>query len=395
MRPLMPASAILLDLKLLQLQPSGNQAVKTMLPGKSAATDFRRALAAIPPVNTGGPKPATVRPVQTLLPRLSAMPVQAVVDNLEVISSRSENSAGTKRPKKALEQQPGAAPSPAAAPQLGVAKSTAAASTFLAEISAPAPAVTAARAPDLSVAQPPLTLAPTATPAPTPVKPDLAKPSINAKQTSPAAPEKAAVRPAISKNIQPNSFALGVANPAHAAHGPAKTAAITRQIAAALPRITSANPGNPPLHIALNPETLGTITIKIAQHASGETTVTLTASQPETLAALKQDAQHLDQVLTNAGIPEANRHVNFQTMPVAATQAGSGLGNTGGQPASGQPAGGLLAGGQFGQGNGNAQQQQAGTAFASSLVRPFAVPAAEPVARPRLSDAGRGVDVIA
>ncbi len=247
-------------------------------------------------------------------------------------------------------------------------------------------------------------------PAPTPVKPDLAKPSINAKQTSPAAPEKAAVRPAISKNIQPNSFALGVANPAHAAHGPAKTAAITRQIAAALPRITSANPGNPPLHIALNPETLGTITIKIAQHASGETTVTLTASRPETLAALKQDAQHLDQVLTNAGIPEANRHVNFQTTPVAATQAGSGLGNTGsqpaggqptggqlggGQPAGGQPAGGLLAGGQFGQGNGNAQQQQAGTAFAFSVVRPVAAAAAEPVARPRLSDAGRGVDVIA
>ena len=384
----MPTMPSLLDPKLPQLLPSGPPAAKTTAPGKSAATDFREALAAIPPVNADGPKPAAAPALQTILPQLPAIPVEAVADKLQRIAGDPETPIVMKRLKKLLEQKPAAAASPQAAPPLSTERITAPAST---EIPWAAPAVPAVRAPDTSMVAPPLVLpSPAASATVTPVRPDPVSSANNPKPTPEAAPEKPAVTPTISTNVQANGFSAAVAGPPHGSHGLAKTADITRQIAAALPRIALTMQGNPPaLHISLTPESLGTITIKIAQHASGETTVTLTASQPETLAALKQDAQHLDQVLTNAGIPEGNRQVNFQTMPVAATQTSPGLGNSGGQPA-----GGLPAGGQFGQGNGNAQQQQAGMAFASSVARPIAAPAVESVARPWANHAS-GVDVIA
>jgi hypothetical protein len=75
-------------------------------------------------------------------------------------------------------------------------------------------------------------------------------------------------------------------------------------------------------------------------------------------------------------------------MPVAALQTSSGLGIAGGQPP-----GGLAAGGEFGPGNGN-EQQQPGTAFASSLAKPVAAHVVESVARPRPNHAS-GIDVIA
>jgi flagellar hook-length control protein FliK len=384
----MPTTPSLLDPKPPQLLPSGPPAAKTAFPVKFAA-DFRQALAAIPPVNADGAKPAAVPAAQTILPQLPAIAVEAVADKLQRIAGNPETPIVLKRLKKALAQKPAATASPPAAPPPSTAALPVAAST---EVALGAPAVPAARAPDSSMAAPPLALpSPAAAAAVTPVRPDPVPSANKAKPTPATAPEKPAVTPTIATHVEPNGFSLAAASPPHASHGLAKAAAITRQIAAALPRVLLTNPGNPPaLHISLTPETLGTITIKIAQHASGETSVTLTASLPETLAALKQDAHHLDQVLTNAGIPDGDRQVHFQTMPVAATQAGPGLGNAGGQSA-----GGLLAGGQLGQGNGNAQQQQAGTAFASSMVRPVAAPVVEAVARPRSNHAGRGVDVIA
>jgi hypothetical protein len=388
----MTTTPSLLDPKPQQsLLPPGPPAAKTTFPVKFAATDFRQALAAVPTVNADGPEPVAVQAVQNILPQLPAIPVEAVADKLQRIAANPETPVILKRLKKALGQKPAAAASQAAAPPPSTARITAAASTA---IPWAASAVPAARVPDVSIVAPPLAL-PAPAAAVVPVRPDPVASADNAKPTPPAAPEKPAVTPAISMHVQANGFSPAVAGPPHVSHGLAKTADITRQIAEALPRITLTNPGNPPsLHISLTPATLGTITIKIAQHSAGETTVTLTASQPETLAALKQDARHLDQVLTNAGIPEANRQINFQTPPVAATQTSPGLGNSGGQSAGGQSAAGQPAGSQFGQGNANAQQQQPGTAFASSIAKPVAAQLVESVAPLRPNHAS-GVDVIA
>jgi flagellar hook-length control protein FliK len=403
--PRMPTSPSLFDPKRLQMPPSGPAAPKTAAPGQPAATDFRRALAAAPPVIADGPEAAVAQAAPALLPQLPGIPAPAVADLAQKISTFAQNSGAAKRLKKALAQAPAAtAPAvpalplstavPVSAPPLGAARPIAAASTGIPALTA----VPATRAPDASVPAAPMPNLSAPAPAAAPLKPGLVTLPDDAKQAAAAAPEKAAVMPTVFTHILPDHFPLAAAGPAQASHGPAKSADITRQIAAALPRGAWTHPGNPMLHISLTPETLGTITVKIAQHASGATTVTLTASQPETLAALKQDARHLDQVLTNAGIPEQDRQVNFQTLPVAATQSSPGLGNAGGQPAGGQPpdgqTAGLLAGGQFGPGNGHAQQQQAGTAFAHPAVRPVA-PAVEFVARPRSNHARSGVDVIA
>jgi hypothetical protein len=411
--PRMSTAPSLFDLKLPQLLPSGPAPAKPTAPGQSAATDFRRALAAIPPVIADAPKAAIIKAAQTLLPQLPALPAPLVADVTQKISNIAQNSGAAKRLKKALAQAPAAtataAPAlplsaavAALAPQPGAARPGAAASTGIPAL--PAAVLATQAAASLVPAAPLPDLPAPAIAAAAPVKPGLVTSANIANQAAAAAPEKAAVLPAASTPIQPEHFPLAVANPAPASHGPAKSAGITRQIAAALPRAAWTSPGNPPLHISLTPATLGTITVRIAQHASGATTVTLTASQPETLAALKQDARHLDQVLTNAGIPALDRQVNFQTMPVAATQSSPALGNPGGQPGGGQPpegqsadggSAGLLAGGQFGQSNGHAQPQQAGTAFAQPAARPVAAPAAAFVARPRSNHAGSGVDVIA
>ncbi len=427
--PCMPTSPSLLDLKPPRMPPSGPAHAKPPVPGPAAATDFRRALAAIPPVSADRPKAATAEAAPALLPQRPAIPAPVVAEVFQKISSIAQNSGAAKRLKKALAQAPAATASAAAALPLSAAVAASATPLGAARPDAarpdaarpdaarpdaarpgaaprtgnPAPpaAVFAARAADPSAAPPP-SLPSLAISAAVPAKPDLVTSTNNAKQA--AAPEKTGLMPTVAAHIQPDHVPPAAAGPPPASHGPAKSAGLTRQIAAALPRSGWTNPGNSPLHISLTPATLGTITIKIAQHASGATTVTLTASQPETLAALKQDARHLDQVLTNAGIPEQDRQVDFQTMPVAATQSSPGLGNAGGQPAGGQPAGGQLpgglptggfAGGQFGPGNGNAQQQQAGTAFAHPTLRPVAARAVESVARPISNRAGSGVDVIA
>lgn len=409
----MPTPPRLLDPKLPQL-PSGPPVAKTAVAAKSAATNFRQALAASPPVNADGPKGAMVQAARTPLPQLPAIPAQVVADLSQRVSSIAENSGTAKRLKKALEQEPAAAAAPAAALQLSAAvppsaaQSSTAGSKTAASPGIPvlAAAVSAVRTPDSSLpAAPPPNLPFPAMSSAAPVEPGLVISTYNPKHSPAVASEKAALMPTVSTNIQPENFSPAAANPAQAWHGSAKSADISRQIAAALPRNALSTPGSPqPLHISLTPENLGTITIKIAQHASGETLVTLTASQPETLAALKEDAQHLHQLLTNAGIPEANRQVDFRTMPVTATQNSPGLDRAGGQSgggqsgggqaAGGEPGGGLLAGGQLGQGNGNTQQQQAGTAFASSVARPVAARAVDSVARPGSHHAS-GVDVIA
>jgi hypothetical protein len=107
---------------------------------------------------------------------------------------------------------------------------------------------------------------------------------------------------------------------------PAKASHVTTQVANAFAHAAIKNASTIlPLHISLAPEHLGNITIKIEHHISGNSTVTITASQPETLETLKHDVPILEHILTNAGLPEANRQIDFQPMPVTATQLNIGF----------------------------------------------------------------------
>lgn len=111
---------------------------------------------------------------------------------------------------------------------------------------------------------------------------------------------------------------------------------ITPQLAAAF----STPDAKSTLHVALKPETLGSITVKIAHDSAGNANVTITASQPDTLAALKKDADTLGQILAGAGVPEANRQVTFQAAQAAAQPGGApSMQGSGFQPSSQNNAG--------------------------------------------------------
>jgi hypothetical protein len=162
-----------------------------------------------------------------------------------------------------------------------------------------------------------------------------------------------------------------------------KISDITAQLAKALPEPAPKTAGSATLHVALKPETLGTITVKIQNNPSGEANVTITASQPETLETLKKDATSLSQILTNAGVPEAGRLIDFRAESVAAPLAGASLGNDSASM----------------QGNAGQQSSQNGTGFASSSpnaasdIAPSPIPGSARLAI-RTGSSG-GVNVIA
>lgn len=114
-------------------------------------------------------------------------------------------------------------------------------------------------------------------------------------------------------------------------HGAQKSKEISGQIANAL---TDALPNGVftaqprlALHVALTPQHLGTVTVKVAHDASGSVNVTVTATQPETLATLKKDIDSINQILTTAGLPESGRHLQFEAAQVVAPQASAALAN--------------------------------------------------------------------
>jgi hypothetical protein len=183
-------------------------------------------------------------------------------------------------------------------------------------------------------------------------------------------------------HAQTTSLAASIHRPS-APQASAKISDITAQLAKALPETAAKSNAGATLHVALKPETLGTITLKIQNDAGGNSNVTITASQPETLATLKKDATSLNQILTNAGVPEAGRQIDFRAEPVAATLAGASLGNDSASM----------------QGNAGQQSSQNGTGFASSSANaasdispsPVPVPARQAVG----TGSGGGVNVIA
>jgi hypothetical protein len=154
-----------------------------------------------------------------------------------------------------------------------------------------------------------------------------------------------------ANNVTPNHK---IASP----HQPVQASQITAQLANAMPASVAKTGAPHVLHVSLTPETLGKITVKIEQTRSGDAQVTITATQPETLAAMKKDTEHLNQILTNAGLPEANRQIEFRVAPVEAAPSSASLGD------AGAGAGSLM------QGNSGRQQApQDGTGFAYNFAK--------------------------
>lgn len=177
-----------------------------------------------------------------------------------------------------------------------------------------------------------------------------------------------------------------VPNPTAPAHPQANSHGIASQLANALPP-DMAKTGSPAmLHIALKPETLGAVALKIQHNASRNTNVTITASQPETLETLKKDVTTLNQILTNAGIPESGRQIDFRSAPVAPPQSGAAIGNPGNS---------AMQSGSNGQ-----PPPQNGTAFANSSFKASSTNPASPPMPASASSQGTaghhgGVDMIA
>lgn len=90
-----------------------------------------------------------------------------------------------------------------------------------------------------------------------------------------------------------------------------------QQVASAVARLGVAQ-GQSRLDLALHPEALGRVTIRIERIANGTATVHVQVERPETLAALRQDTPQLQAALDRAGLPGAGRSVTFALGPAEA-----------------------------------------------------------------------------
>lgn len=111
----------------------------------------------------------------------------------------------------------------------------------------------------------------------------------------------------------------------------ASSNSVSGQIAAALVGVSqiqppqgssSATPGTR-LTIALAPPAIGTVTLQIDRHADGSLTVAIGASHADTLQQLQNDRNTLNQVLTQAGLPDTHRTVTFDLIAPHADASGS------------------------------------------------------------------------
>jgi flagellar hook-length control protein FliK len=91
------------------------------------------------------------------------------------------------------------------------------------------------------------------------------------------------------------------------------------------------------LIVALEPEALGRVEVRIERDAAGEVAaVRVLAERPETLALLQRDAREFDRSLAQAGVQVPAGGMSFSL----STGAGSGQGQGQGAEAGGQRPGG-------------------------------------------------------
>lgn len=105
-----------------------------------------------------------------------------------------------------------------------------------------------------------------------------------------------------------------------------------RQVAQIAIALALGNGGAPRLTVALEPEELGRVEIRVERGAGdGEAArVRVVAERPETLALLQRDARQLDRALQGAGIAVAEGGMRFSLAGHEGGAAGGGAGNEGG-----------------------------------------------------------------
>jgi flagellar hook-length control protein FliK len=98
-----------------------------------------------------------------------------------------------------------------------------------------------------------------------------------------------------------------------------------RQVAPIAIALALGTGGAPRLTVALEPEELGRVEIRVERGAEGENaTVRIVAERPETLALLQRDARQLDRALQAAGIPLSEGGMQFSLAGREQRTAGEG-----------------------------------------------------------------------
>ena len=106
----------------------------------------------------------------------------------------------------------------------------------------------------------------------------------------------------------------------------------TLQVAPAMISLATRTDGSNEITVSLNPRDLGQVEVRLIRGSDGTTSVSITASNPETLQELSQNVHHLHAALDAANIPVDGRNLSFNATPTAAT--GQGQGDPAGRDAS-------------------------------------------------------------
>ena len=98
----------------------------------------------------------------------------------------------------------------------------------------------------------------------------------------------------------------------------------TSQVAPAVISLATRTDGSNEITVSLNPRDLGQVEVHLIRGSDGTTSVSITASNPETLQELSQNVHHLHAALDAANIPVDGRNLSFNATPAAATGQGQG-----------------------------------------------------------------------
>ena len=189
--------------------------------------------------------------------------------------------------------------------------------------------------------------APAAPPAGPPPERPVAAPAPPEHPVLAATPPPEAPPPATPRPPQPDAGYVapaGLSPPPTAAPAestaPARPAMVpppppARQVAQVAIALALGTGQAPRLTVALEPEALGRVEIRIERGAEGEAaSVRVLAERPETLALLQRDARELDRALGQAGVPVAEGALQFGLSSGdpnrGGRQPGAGSGGAGG-----------------------------------------------------------------
>ena len=128
--------------------------------------------------------------------------------------------------------------------------------------------------------------------------------------------------PPVNPLLPPLAGNALAAKPVEATATNAPPQAATPQVAPALISLATRTDGSSEMTVSLNPRDLGQVEVHLVRGHDGTTTVSITASNPETLQELSQNVHHLHAALDMANIPSDGRTMNFGTASVAASGQG-------------------------------------------------------------------------